>query len=69
MHLRLFRLIERHQRIDEHLRFAQQRADSHEVARLRSLKLKVKYLIHRFNTRRALLSAQARLAGPKDAPT
>ena len=60
MHLRLFRLIERHQRIDEQLRFAQQRADSHEVARLRSLKLKVKQLIHRFNTRRALLSAHSK---------
>jgi uncharacterized protein YdcH (DUF465 family) len=68
MHLRLFRLIERHQRIDEQLRFAQQRADSHEVARLRSLKLKVKQLIHRFNTRRALLGAQASLGGPKDVP-
>jgi uncharacterized protein YdcH (DUF465 family) len=69
MHLRLFRLIERHQRIDEHLRFAQQRADSQEVARLRSLKLKAKQLIHRFHTRRALLSAQARLAGAEKSPT
>ncbi|RXZ65514.1 DUF465 domain-containing protein [Pelagerythrobacter rhizovicinus] len=53
MHSRLFRLIERHQRIDELLRFAQQRADSHEVARLRSLKRKAKGLIHRFTMRAA----------------
>lgn len=54
MHPRLFRLIERHQRIDELLRFAQQRAEGHEIARLRSLKLKAKRLIHRFTTRAAI---------------
>ena len=47
MHPRLFRLIERHQRIDELLRFAQSRADHHEVVRLRTLKLKAKRLIER----------------------
>ena len=50
---RLFRLIEKHQRIDELLRFAQQRADGHEIARLRSLKLKAKQLIHRCTMRAA----------------
>lgn len=54
MHPRLFRLIERHQRIDELLRFAQQRADGHEVARLRSLKLKAKQLIRRFTMRASI---------------
>lgn len=51
MHPRLFRLIERHQRIDELLRFAQQRADGSEIVRLRSLKMKAKQLIHRFTIR------------------
>lgn len=55
VHLRLFRLIEMHQRIDELLRFAQQRADGREVARLCSLKLRARQLIHRF-TRRAAIS-------------
>lgn len=54
MHPRLFRLIERHQRVDELLRFAQQRADGREIARLRSLKMKAKLLIHRFTIRASL---------------
>jgi hypothetical protein len=53
MHPRLFQLIEKHQRIDELMRSAQQRADGHEVARLRSLKTKAKHLIHRFAIRSA----------------
>lgn len=55
MHPRLFHLTERHQRVDELLRFAQQRADGREIARLRSLKMKAKQLIHRF-TMRAVVS-------------
>ncbi|MBA4759614.1 hypothetical protein [Sphingosinicella sp.] len=57
MHLRLYRLIEMHQRIDELLRFAQQRVDSHEVARLYSLKLKARQLIHRVTMRAAISCA------------
>jgi len=53
MHPRLFRLIEKHQRFDELRRFAQQRADHREIARLRGLKLKVKHLIYRFTMRPA----------------
>ena len=54
MHPRLFRLIEKHQRIDDLLRFAQQRADGAEIARLRWLKTRAKQLIHRFARRAAL---------------
>lgn len=54
MHPRLFRLIERHQRIDELLRFAQQRGEGREIARLLILKVKAKQLIHRFTTRAAI---------------
>ncbi len=54
MHPRLFRLIERHQRVAELLRFAQQRADIREIARLRGLKIKAKHLIHRFTMRAAI---------------
>ncbi|WP_339710012.1 hypothetical protein [uncultured Sphingosinicella sp.] len=57
MHLRLYRLIEMHQRIDELLRFAQQRVDSHEVARLYSLKLKARQVIHRVTMRAAISCA------------
>lgn len=53
MHPRLFRLIEKHQRIDEQLRIAQRRADRSEVDRLRGLKMKAKQLIHRFTRARA----------------
>ena len=53
MHPRLFRLIEKHQRIDEMLRAAQRRADTPEVDRLRSLKIKAKQLIHRLTARPA----------------
>lgn len=50
MHSRLYRLIEKHQRIDEELRLAQHRRqpDPIEVVRLKKLKLRVKDLIHRF---------------------
>lgn len=48
MHPRLFRLIEKHQRIDERLRLAQLRADGSQIVRLRILKAKVKHLIRRF---------------------
>lgn len=50
MHPRLYRLIEKHQRIDEALRFAQLRrqADGTDIVRLKKLKLRVKHLIHRF---------------------
>lgn len=47
MHPRLFRLIEKHQRIDELLRVAQRCADPDEVARLRSRKAKAKHLMAR----------------------
>ena len=50
MHSRLYRLIEKHQRIDEALRLAQHRrqSDQIEIVRLKKLKLRVKDLIHRF---------------------
>lgn len=50
MHSRLYRLIEKHQRIDEALRLAQHRRepDQIEIVRLKKLKLRVKDLIHRF---------------------
>lgn len=56
MHARLFRLLEKHQRIDELLRAAQRRpaADRVEVDRLQGLKAKAKYLIHRSTLRAAL---------------
>ena len=55
MHPRLFRLIEKLQRIDDRLRLAERRssADPSEVARLRGLKLKAKRLIHLFTLRAA----------------
>lgn len=55
MHPRLFRLIEKHQRVDELLRLAQQRraADRAEIAQLRSLKAKSKQLIQHFILRTA----------------
>jgi uncharacterized protein YdcH (DUF465 family) len=55
LHPRLFRLLEKHQRIDESLRMAQPRrgADRAEIDRLRSLKIKAKDLIHRFTLRTA----------------
>lgn len=58
MHPRLFRLIEKHQRIDELLRGAQPQAHGMEIVRLRSLKRKVKHLIARSSI------AQARRAAP-----
>ena len=55
MHPRLFRLIEKHQRIDERLRLAQRRpAAEAEIVQLRRLKAKAKELIHRFTMRTAL---------------
>ena len=53
MHPRLFRLIEKHQRIDEMLRVAQRRADPREIDRLRGLKMRAKRLIHRLTARPA----------------
>ena len=51
MHPRLFRLIEKHQRVDELLRIAQRRADDHEIDRLWGLKMKARHLIHRLAAR------------------
>lgn len=50
MHPRLYRLTEKHQRIDESLRLARSRPhpDWAEVVRLKELKLRVKGLIYRF---------------------
>ena len=55
MHPRLYRLIEKHQRIDEALRIAQQRrwADLAEIKRLQDLKSRAKDLIHHFTLRAA----------------
>jgi hypothetical protein len=55
MHPRLFRLLEKLQRIDERLRLAQRRraADRSEIVRLRGLRLKAKRLIHLFTLRAA----------------
>ena len=49
MNSRHYRLLEKHQRLDEALRLAQLRRhpDWVEVVRLKKLKLKVKDLIHR----------------------
>ena len=56
VHPRLFRLLEKHQRIDELLRAAQRRsaADRVEVERLQGLKARAKHLIHRSTLRPAL---------------
>lgn len=56
LHPRLFRLLERHQRIDERLRAAQRRpaADRFEIERLQGLKTRAKQLIHRSTLRSAL---------------
>lgn len=53
MHPRLFRLIEKHQRIDRLLESELRRPgrDSFRVMRLKRLKLRVKDLIHRFTMR------------------
>ena len=50
MHLRLYRLLEVHQRIDGQLRLEQQRRwkDWFRIARLKKLKLRAKDLIHRY---------------------
>lgn len=50
MHPRLYRLIEKHQRIDDALRRAQMRRGTPraEIVQLKKLKLKVKDLIARF---------------------
>ena len=49
MHLRLYRLLEVHQRIDGQLRLEQQRRwkDWPSISRLKKLKLRAKDLIHR----------------------
>jgi uncharacterized protein YdcH (DUF465 family) len=53
MSTRIFRLIERHARIDDALRLEQQRAggDWQRINELKRLKLRIKDLIHRFITR------------------
>ena len=52
---RVFRLMERHQRLDERLRLARGRrwADPFEIARLKKLKLAIKDRIARLLRRRA----------------
>ncbi len=57
MHPRLFRLIEKHQRIDDLLRTALERADGPEINRLRILKTKAKHLINRFTAARAFAAS------------
>ena len=56
MHPRLYRLIEKHQRIDRALRDEQSRPrpDSLRLIQLKRLKLRAKELIHRFTRRPAL---------------
>jgi uncharacterized protein YdcH (DUF465 family) len=53
MHPRLYRLMEKHQRIDRLLQLEQRRrwSDPFRIARLKKLKLRVKDLIHRFAAR------------------
>lgn len=55
MHPRLFRLMEKHQRIDRLLQLEQRRrwSDPFRLIRLKKLKLRIKDLIHRFTARRA----------------
>lgn len=56
---RLFRLMERHQKLDEALHRLQRRrwADPLEVARLKKLKLAIKDRLVKFSTRRGRVSA------------
>ncbi len=55
MHPRLYRLIEKHQRIDDALRVEQRRRlpDAFRLMRLKKLKLRAKDLIHRMTRRTA----------------
>ena len=55
MHPRLYRLIEAHQRIDRALRDEQRRRrpDPFRLTQLKTLKLRVKDLMHRFARRSA----------------
>ena len=55
MHPRLYRLLEKHQRIDELLRLEQHRhrPDWTAVLRLKRLKLRIKDMIHRFTRKSA----------------
>jgi hypothetical protein len=50
MHPRLYRLLEKHQRIDEQLRLEQHRVrpDGLKLVRLKRLKLRIKDMIQRF---------------------
>jgi len=50
MHPRLYRLMEKHQRIDRLLQMEQRRPwrDPFRILRLKKLKLRIKELIHRF---------------------
>jgi hypothetical protein len=53
MHPRLYRLLEKHQRIDEQLRLELHRPlpDGLKLVRLKQLKLKIKDVIHRWTLR------------------
>ena len=53
MHPHLYRLMEKHQRIDGLLQIEQRRRrrDPFRIMRLKKLKLRVKDLIHHFNAR------------------
>ena len=53
MHPRLYRLMEKHQRIDRLLQIEQRRPwhNPFRIMRLKKLKLRVKDLIHRFTAR------------------
>jgi hypothetical protein len=55
MHPRLYRLLEKHQRIDEQLRLEQHRAGPNwaAVLRLKRLKLRIKDMIHRLTRKTA----------------
>jgi uncharacterized protein YdcH (DUF465 family) len=59
MHPRLYRLMEKHQRIDRLLQIEQRRrwSDPFRLMRLKKLKLRVKDLIHRVAMRRTKAQA------------
>lgn len=55
MHPRLYRLLEKHQRIDEQLRLEQHRLRPNwaAVLRLKQLKVRIKEMIHRITRKTA----------------
>ena len=61
---RVFRLLERHQKLDEALRLAQRRrlADPFEIVRLKKLKLAIKDRLTRSRARRSWISRSRRKA-------